>query len=620
MIIKSLTCLLSVFFFIHHLNAQQLSLELPIKKEVSIDQEVRIKLDVQGLSSYEIKMLGAPSTAKLEENVFKWTPQKQDKNYYLITFHLLDSTRRVIDETNLELTVKPSHTTPSLIFNQTLPDTIKLVENKPFNIEATLLSTIHTDPRALLVYFTYNEEPNLKSFDSCSATIHGDLISFFWTPSNREALQKHLKFRITVIDSDHSVFSQVLNFTVKDINQEPYFKQAIPDTVYLSTQDLTIDLAAIDPDNDKLSYDYFPKQPLYQLQGTRLVIKPDLNNLSSNDSNLPVHLTLTVSDGKAFRKQQVTIITNTLNTAQNPYLPPVIGDFTKKVFAEGDSVLTYLNISNYNDLKKLNITYTDLNLPPGINSLSKHLVFEQQGNYIKVYSKGVLPYSLVNRDYPYNISVLISSKNPHHKPAFRVLVLTVEDRPDPKNIIQQKDTLLQLIHHFVKEETTYQMTLEKVHNRINRPWWKKVAIVTGTVSGVLSLIQSENSNKTISVISASIALLSIVVTNIPSLSEKTVEEINNKIADSKSRIEHIQEKENDFHSSWSLEMDQIVFDKMREEIEVLIDKSINKRKDDVCTLLQNKKINRKIKNLAKQKTIKDIQTKDIQDIFKCDIK
>jgi len=617
--IRSVAFVFSFLGFIQCGYAQLLRLEVPIRQEVKVGQEIRITLNVEGIRKYHILMEGNPSGAVLERNEFRWTPRNQEEKYYLVRFKLMDSASTLIDKANLALTVVPGDAAPYLVFDRSMPDTIKLVENETFSFTASLKSRQNTDPRSLTAFFTFNENPDIRTFDSCSVSIMGDQLLFRWTPSNKEALQEYLKFRITIIDSDQSISSQALNFKIKNINQAPSFKQQIPDTIYLSPgQDPDIDYAAVDPDNDPLKYDYSPKRPEYTLQGTRIVFLPDNPATFYERSRLPMHITLTVSDGKDLIRRSVTIIRNQAGgISNNPYHQLVIGDFTKKIFSEGDSVLTYLNISNYKNPEQLDIIYTDLNLPPNINSLTKHLVFEKKSSYIKVYSRGVLPYSLVDRDYNYNISVLISDKDPNSAPAFKVLVLTVDDRPDPKNIVQQRDSLIRLINHFLMTANTYETTLEKVRNRINRPWWKKVALITGTLSGVLTLIQSEHSNKTISAISASISLLSIMVTNLPGLSEKTLSEIDKAVNASKARVEQVTEKKSGFDSEWAIDMDQKDFDKRRSEIEDLIDQSALKRSADVCSLLINKRIKTKLDNLIGKDIRKDKNYTDLESIFKC---
>ncbi|HSZ71486.1 MAG TPA: hypothetical protein VK750_02345, partial [Cytophagaceae bacterium] len=576
--------------------AQLFSLEVPVEQKVRSGEEIRIGLKILDHQHYTLRMEGQPKNAVLENREFRWTPGKEDQKHYLVTFYLLDSNQTTVDETSLSLTVIPPSASPYLVFDQTLPDTIRLTENKSFAFSAHIKSNTGSDPRTMWTYFTFNENPSLRTFDSCQVTVIGDQLLFRWTPSNREALQEHLKFRITIVDTDQSIFSQVLNFNVQNVNQPPYFNNEIPDTIYYSsTQGLSIDFAASDPDQDNLKCDYSPKNPEYGLQGSNIVFKPE------HDARPAVPLTVKVSDGHTSIKRTITVIRSEENTIANPFLQPVIGDFTKKIFSEGDSVLTYLNISNNINLKDVDITYTDLSLPTGINSLTKHLVFEKNGSYIKVYSKGILPYSLVDRNYNYNISVLISSRIPNRKPAFRVLVLTVENKPDPQNITHQKDSIVQAVNHFLEVEKIYQSTLDKVRNRISRPWWKKVAIVTGTLSGVLTIVQSENPDKTTSVVSASISLLSIMVSNIPSFFEKTLTQVDEKIAHSKTRTERLQEKETEFRYNWSIDMEQEEFDKMKAEVTELLNKSLAKRNEDICSLAGNKKVRSKIKTLSKSK-------------------
>lgn len=607
--------------FVKPIHAQVLTLEVPLKQEVRIGEEVRISLNVQGLIHYSIKMENNPPSAVLEGKTFKWTPNLQEKNYYLVDFHLLDSAQREIDHALLELNVKPSDIKPFLVFDHNLPDTIHLIENQSFHFNATIKSKQNTDPRLLLTYFTFNEDPELRSFDSCQVKINGDRLSFYWTPSNKEAIMEFIKFRITIVDIDQSIYSQVLNFKIQNINQEPYFKNEIADTIYLPSHGLNINYTAIDPDNDKLKYDYSPKNPGYLLEGTSIVFKSEYVNSTNESLSFPIYLTLKVSDAKSTIQKRVTILKDKSGMASNPvYLQPTIGDFTKKVFAEGDSIVTYLNISNYKDLKNLDIVYSDLMLPPGIKSLTKHLVFEKNDSYIKVYSKGVLPYSLVDKDFNYNISLLVSDKNSNRPPSFKVLVLTVEDRPDPKNIVQQKDSLIQLIHNFLRTENAYQSTLEKVRSRINRPWWKKAAIISGIASGVMTIVQSENSDKTISAVSASVSLISIMVSNLPSLSEKTLTELDEKIASSKSRIDRIQEKESEFYFNWSMDEDQSDFYKMKAEITDLLNKCILKRNDEVCALKSNKKINKKLSSIITSNLTHDKNSYALKEIFKCSYK
>jgi hypothetical protein len=614
--IRSILLILSFLFILRLAYSQQISLQVPIKQEVKIGEEINVVLKVKDIKKFKINMSGNPSSAIIENNTFMWTPKKNEKKYYLVKFQLIDSTQTLIDETDLALTVIPSGLEPFLITDRNLSDTIKLLENERFSFTGTIKSRQNTDPKSLRTYFTFNEDPNLRTFDSCRIILNGDQLLFRWTPSNKEAIQEYLKFRITIVDSDQSTFNQVLNFKIKNINQEPYFKNQIPDTVYVpSGQIFEIDYAAVDTDNDKLKYDYSPKSSKYMLHNTSIVFKNTINE----EHDFPIHLALTVSDSRSTIKRSVVIMRDEERAlSSNNYLQPIIGDFTRKIFSEGDSVLTYLNISNYKDLNQFDITYTDLYLPPGINSLTKHLIFEKKESYIKIYSKGILPYSLINRDYNYNISVLISSKNPNRIPSFKVLVLTIENRPDPKNIAQQKDSLTHLINNFLKVENLYQYNIEKIRNRINRPWWKKVALITGTLSGVLTIIQSEHSDKAISVISASISLLSIMVSNIPSLSEKTLSEIDEKIAHSKGRIERVQEKENEMRSQWLMDIGQSDFDRMKIEMEELISKSTLKRNEDICSILNNKKIKTKIDILIKKDLVHNKNATNLESIFKCE--
>jgi hypothetical protein len=295
------------------------------------------------------------------------------------------------------------------------------------------------------------------------------------------------------------------------------------------------------------------------------------------------------------------------------YRQPSIGDFTRDEFYEGDSLVTYLNLSNDADLKQYDIKLNDFSLPQGIGPIATRLTLEKGSSYIKVRSHGILPYYLVDRDYNYNIAVTITNKNTKEKPVFKVLELTVRDRPDPTSIGHQRDSLLLQVNSYLKAENIYKSNLDKLYTSINRPWWKKVAVITGTLSGILSIVQSQDPNKDVSIVAAIVSLVSITVTNLPSLKEKTLTVLNDKISNSKGRIEQIQEKESDFRGNWSLDIDRASFDKMKSDLLERINKGEVKRNEDVCHLLMDKTIKRKIEKLINTKGAQP----ELKKIFTC---
>ncbi len=602
-----------------HVQAQSLTLKVPVEQTVYLGEEWILPLSVHDIKHYTLLMEGQPASSRLKENTFHWTPQTNELRHYLIHFKLLDTNQVLLDESVLSLTVEDSHHFPNVVFHQQLSDTIQVTENKPFSFTATLQSKQNTNTSSLSTYFLFNEDPSIRSFDSCNVHVNGDQLVFHWTPSNREALAEYAKFRITLVDSDHALFSKVLTFKIKNVNQSPYFIHDSADTLYYSAAEgLRINCEASDPDQDKLTYDFSPKHVGYELQGTDFVIEAGGNRSSAHSAIQPATVVISVSDHAQIAKRKVVLIPQAENLAlQNHSFQPIIGDFTKKIFSEGDSIVTFLNVSNDIDLTNIDITYTDLNLPPGINSLTKYLVFEKESSYIKVHSKGILPYNLVDHDYNYNITVLLTSRGNKSKSSLRVLVLTIENRADPQNLTQQKDSLLTLVKQDLIKEEVYRSTLVKIKNRIHKPWWKKIAIVTGTVSGVLTLIQIENPNKTISLVSASISLLSIVVTNIPSFSEKTVSLLDEKMANSKSRQDNLRRKEYEFRYNWSLYMAQSDFDKIRTDLEDLLNKNTSDREIDICRLLHNKKVMRKVHSLIKHPAGLDKQSIKLEELFKC---
>ncbi len=603
---------LFLFFSAQWISAQNLSIEVPTEIKAHIGQELSIKLGVNGIKKYTLSMEGNPGTSFLQNDHFVWTPKHPEARKYLVKFFLKDSLGVIKNESEMALEVEGIVYPPRLAFDKELPDTIRVEENQPFSFSATLKSGNGSDPKALMIYFLFNENPDLRSFDSCRVNRMGDQLLFEWTPSSQEAERGYAKFRITLVDKDNSVGSQVLNFKIKDVNLAPIFRNEIPDTVFIpASGDLMLDFAATDPDHsNNLKYEYSPKSANYFLQGSKIIFKP---NFQGNDQNeYPIHLSVSVTDGEHTIRRNVCILKS------KQYRQLTIGDFTRKQFFEGDSLVTFLNISNDADLKQYAIKFNDLGLPQGIGSLTHHLVFEKGSSYIKVYSKGPLPYYLVDQDYTYNIAVTLYHKDGKTNPVFKVLELTVNDRPDPTSMGHQKDSLLFLINNFLRIETTYKTNLEKMYSSINKPWWKKVAIVTGTLSGVLGLLQSQNPQKSISIISAGISLVSITVSNLPSLTEKTVNELNDKMASSKGRIDQMQEKESDFMSTWSSDIDRSAFYKMKADILERINKGQAKRKEEVCALLKNKTLNRKITNLTKGKNDQSNTSQmDIVNIFRC---
>jgi len=590
-------------------GAQKLTLATPTRIQALVGHELNVRLKVEGLRKYNIKVEGSPASSQLQNDKFTWAPKAEDVGNYTLKFYLKDTLGVIRDETDIALSVDLAESHPLLLFDKPFSDTVEVVEHEPFFMAATMKSARGEDARGLMVYFLFNESADVRSFDSCEINRMGDQILFGWTPSNREAIRGYAKFRITIVDTDNSVWSHVLNFKIKSINQPPVFKTQISDTVFVTNNGLfTLDFSAVDPDNDKLKYDFTPKSPHYYWEDHKIIFRPE-SEVADEDNRYPVQLTVSVTDGEHIIKSTTCI------RKSKQYQQPSIGDFTQKDFDEGDSILTYLNLTNDSDLKDFDITLRDLVLPPGIGSLASHLAFERGSSYIKVHSNGALPYYLVDRDFTYNIAVTLSAKGKKSKPVFKVLELTVRDRPDPTSMGQQKDSVLQFVNTFLKTENLYKSSLEKIYSNTNRPWWKKAAAITGALSGVLSIVQSQDPNKSVSIVAAGISLMSITVTNLPNLTEKNLSDLTDKIAGSKGRIEQLQEKESDFRRNWSLDIDRASFDKMKAELLERMGKGKEKRQEDVCSLLTNKTLKKKIEKLRNAKAGPD--RAEVKAIFSC---
>ena len=599
--------ILCSLFLVNRGYAQKITFEVPAKINARVGQELSVKLNIVGVRKYSVVAEGNPASSVLRNNRFTWTPKIDEARDYLVKFILLDSLGVRINEADMALSIDSQPTPPNLVFDRPLPDTIMVTENGLFFISASIKSSDGSDPKTVAAYFLFNENVDLRSFDSCRVNRMGDQILFGWTPSNQEALKGYAKFRITLVSTNNSVRSTVLNFKIKNINQSPKFLNEIPDTVYIpSSGDLTLDFSAADPDHDNLKYDFSPKSPLYHLQGSKITFKQDFSGFDQS-KEFPIHLSASVTDGVQIITRRICVMKN------SQYRQPSIGDFTRDEFYEGDSLVTYLNLSNDADLKQYDIKLNDFSLPQGIGPIATRLTLEKGSSYIKVRSHGILPYYLVDRDYNYNIAVTITNKNTKEKPVFKVLELTVRDRPDPTSIGHQRDSLLLQVNSYLKAENIYKSNLDKLYTSINRPWWKKVAVITGTLSGILSIVQSQDPNKDVSIVAAIVSLVSITVTNLPSLKEKTLTVLNDKISNSKGRIEQIQEKESDFRGNWSLDIDRASFDKMKSDLLERINKGEVKRNEDVCHLLMDKTIKRKIEKLINTKGAQP----ELKKIFTC---
>lgn len=589
---------------------QMLDFKIPTKAQAKIGSEFSIRISVTGISNYSLTMKGNPPSAQLLGNQFTWTPKKTEKNQYVVTFQLLDSTKSLINESDLEIMVTNEPGKPLLVFEPALPDTIEVTENKAFSLTATIKSSTKSSTQSITPYFIFNEDPNLRAFDSCQLTRMGDILIFRWTPSNREALTGYAKLRITLVDENYSVNNRVLNFKITNINTAPYFINPPPDTLFISSnQEATIDFSAKDDDNDNITYDYTPKSPSYFMSNGKLIFKPVNSKKTNIVPHFPWYISVTISDGVKSTQRSIYIKEN------KPFEPLAIGDFTKKVFSEGDSISTYLNISGGMNLKQVVVKFTDLSTPPGVSSLSGHLQYERGDSFIKVYSKGIIPYYLVDHDYTYNIAVSISDKNENWKSSSKILELTIRDRPNPAKISLQRDSVLADVEVFFSDEKIYQSNLSIVYNKIAKPWWKKVAVVTGTLSGVLSIVQSQEPNKTISTTSAAISLVSIMVTTLPGLSEKKLSELSDKIASSKNRTERVSEKVAELKSNWSWDNDHSSFKKEKQEIVDLLAKSKEKQLDEVCSLLQSHAFKKRIFQLIAKAKNKDQEV--MKKIFSC---
>ncbi|MBS1558135.1 MAG: hypothetical protein JST69_05350 [Bacteroidetes bacterium] len=589
--------------------AQQLILHTTSRVEAWPQQPVSIRLEATQLKKYTVTMQGQPTGSVLEGERFRWTPQAGDKPYYFVTFLLLDSLGKQKDEATLELLVKPQRKNPSIEFDRRLPDTISVEENQPFLLSAQLKSNAPSN-QPTTPYFLFNENVNLRSFDSCRIEQMGDQLVLQWVPSNAEAQKRYAKLRITLVGADSAVSTRVLTFKIKDIDTPPSFRYTLPDTLFTEPgKETVLDFTADDDDHKKLHYDYHPKSNRYRITGSKIIF----NAINPDDyvrEVKPMMLSVRVSDEAHQIEKNVWIV------PPKKHRTVVVGDFTKKEFEEGDSVVTFLNVSGDN-LDKYDFRFSDLALPPGIGSLANKLELQKYSAFIKVKSKGVLPYNLVDREYTFNLALSVTEKSDAGKTVYKILELSVKDRPDPTNLGQQKDSLLTTVQKFLKTEMLYKNTLEKMQAQINRPWWKKAAVITGALSGIIGLVQSQEQNKSISALAAVISLASITVTNLPSLTEKTLSELTDNIANSKGRIDQLQESESVFRSTWSADIDRATFYKLKTDITDKLTKGRIKRGEDVCSLWKNKTLKRKIVQLLKSNFAHEKSNADMKTIFQC---
>lgn len=588
---------------------QQLILHTPYRVEASLFQPVSVRIEVNGIKKYTVTLQGQPSGSTFTDSHFVWTPQPSDKRYYLVTFSLLDSLGNRKNEISLELFVRPRKQSPSIEFDRQLSDTIPVEESKPFYLSARLINGSRAN-QPITPYFIFNENTGLRSFDSCRIEQMGDQLLFRWVPSNAEAERKYARLKITLLGSDSSVASRVLTFKIKNIDSPPSFRYPIPDTVILErSKETVLDFTADDDEQKKLSYDYHPKRSLYRMSGSKIIFSAA--GLDDSPGTVaPIPLTVTVSDGTHPITKKIWIILQKKNRSI------VLGDFTRKDFEEGDSLITYLNVSG-DDLDKYDFNLNDLALPPGTESLAKKLVLQKNSSFIKVKSTGVLPYTLVDKDYIFNLAFTATDKNDTRKHYYKVVELSVKDRPDPTHIGKQKDSLLFVVDTFLKTETIYKSMLDKMQGQINRPWWKKAAVITGALSGVIGLVQSQEQNKSISAIAAVISLASITVTNLPSLTEKTLSELTDKIANSKGRIDQLQESESAFRASLLTTIDQTTFYRLKSGLSEKLTKAQLQRSEDICSLWSNNAVKRRIIQLLKSSSPHTKNGIDMKKLFFC---
>ena len=140
---------------------------------------------------------------------------------------------------------------------------------------------------------------------------------------------------------------------------------------------------------------------------------------------------------------------------------------------------------------------------------------------------------------------------------------------------------------------------------------------TGALSGVIGLVQSQEQNKSISAIAAVISLASITVTNLPSLTEKTLSELTDKIANSKGRIDQLQESESAFRASLLTTIDQTTFYRLKSGLSEKLTKAQLQRSEDICSLWSNNAVKRRIIQLLKSSSPHTKNGIDMKKLFFC---
>ena len=315
------------------------------------DEDLTLKIPAEASDEDEgdtlyYSVVDSPEGSEINESsgVFTWTPTYDQEGTYNIKFVVSDG---LMEDTE-DVTINVNNVNRPPVVD--IPDQVQIAENSTLTLDLN-----STDPDGDNLAF---------SKDSDIGILQEDI--FTWTPGYDGEGEYYIIF--TVTDGDFSI-SEPLLINVTNTNSAPVL-YSVSDTLVNELDTVTIDLEAIDIDDDELT---FSKDVDYgELTGNTFTWTPGINDSGFHD------ILFTVSDGQLSDSTIATIAVGNTN------MPPVIKHMETQSGKENDTLTFTLNASDHdNDT----LTYSAFGLPEGASLESSTGLFtwvptyEQSGSY-----------------------------------------------------------------------------------------------------------------------------------------------------------------------------------------------------------------------------------------------
>ncbi len=428
-----------------------------------------------------------------KQDLFIWTPKENDIGQHPIIFTAVDTLSGQRVNQPALIVVNPIRYQPVLSIECHITPT----EGFYYINEGEELALViraedrNTSDELTLGYFV-NEDPNAR-IKNARFSVNGRGATFFWIPTNSQAGQGLFNLTFFVEDQTGLRNEKVIPVIVRDVKHPPVFQNTTREYYINEGEPLSFTVKAQDLDDEPLTYQ---------------VTTPDIkkNDFSFNPSSGKFQWIPDFSYSTRKTEYQLifsandaefTVYDTILVKVDPKNYPPHIEAIRPRDVKEGEEVVVPIRVSDKNGDENVSLSV--------ISSDIKGYEFDPEQRIFR----WTPPFSFLDSPGKKEVHVTFLASDGHLEDEAE-LAITVHDRNDPREIVQEYITLLTIANQ-MKQEVAYmddnlQFTLDR------KRFWNDVFDISGIVIGAVtgfasSSVASDKFQKTVVPIAAAATTL-----------------------------------------------------------------------------------------------------------------